>query len=82
MPGGAQSRPYAMAVDDRARVWFVETGARPNRLVGFDPRTERFFSTSTIPSGAGSVRHMYFHKPTRQIWFGTDANTVGRAVVP
>jgi hypothetical protein len=21
-------------------------------------------------------------QPTRQIWFGTDANTVGRAVVP
>lgn len=82
LPGGVQSRPYAMAVDDRARVWFVETGARPNRLIGFDPRSERFFSTSTIPSGAGAVRHMFFHKPTRQIWFGTDANTVGRAVVP
>lgn len=82
MPGGAQSRPYAMAVDDRSRVWFVETGARPNRLIGFDPQNERFFSTSTIPSGGGAVRHMVFHKPTRQIWFGTDANTVGRAVVP
>ncbi|HYH81410.1 MAG TPA: hypothetical protein VEX86_16525 [Longimicrobium sp.] len=82
LPGGASARPYAMAVDDRARVWFVETGARPNRLIGFDPGTERFFSTTEIPSGGGAVRHMYFHKPTRQIWFGTDANTVGRATLP
>lgn len=82
MPGGAASRPYAMAVDDRDRIWFVETGARPNRLVGFDPRTERFFGTAAIASGGGAVRHMVFHAPTREIWFGTDTNTLGRAKLP
>jgi virginiamycin B lyase len=78
-PAGRESRPYGMVVDDRDRLWFVETGQSPNRLAGFDPATEEFFSLTEIPSGAGSVRHMYFHAPDREIWFGTDANTIGRA---
>lgn len=78
-PGAGLSLPYAMAVDDRDRLWFVETGQRPNRLVGFDPKTQQFFSVTEIPSGGGAVRHMVYHRPTRAIWFGTDANTVGRA---
>ncbi len=81
-PGGTGSRPYAMAVDDRDRIWFVETGPQPNRFVGFDPATLEFFSVTEIDSGGGSVRHMFFHKPSRTIWFGTDANTIGRASVP
>jgi virginiamycin B lyase len=82
LPGGAGSRPYAMAVDDRDRVWVVETGSQPNRLVGFDPRTQEFFSITPVPSGGGTVRHMIFHAPSRSIWFGTDANTIGRARIP
>lgn len=81
-PAGAQSRPYAMAADGNDRLWFVETGPSPNRLVGFDPGTKEFFSVTEIPSGAGTVRHMVFHAPTRTLWFGTDANTIGRARVP
>jgi virginiamycin B lyase len=81
LPGGASSLPYAMAVDNRDRLWMVETGSQPNRLVGFDPKTEKFFGTSPIPSGGGTVRHMVFDKRTRQIWFGTDNNTIGRAEV-
>lgn len=81
-PSGEQSRPYGMVVDDRDRIWFVETGVQPNRFVGFDTKTNRFFSASAVPSGAGSIRHMYYHQPTQSIWFGTDVNTVGRAVVP
>lgn len=71
-----------MTVDDRDRLWFVETGPDPNRLVGFDPEAGSFFSLTEIPSGGGTVRHMVFHGPTRTIWFGTDANTIGRAQVP
>ena len=81
MPSGSESRPYGMAVDDRDRVWFVETGIQPNRFVGFDPETAKFFSITDIPSGGGTIRHMYFHKPTGSVWFGTDANTIGRAPV-
>lgn len=81
MPSGERSRPYGMAIDARDRVWFVETGPSPNAFVGFAPDAEAFFSITPIPSGAGSVRHMDHHAPTGTIWFGTDANTIGRAKV-
>ena len=81
-PSGANSRPYGMTVDDKDRLWFAETGVDPNRFVGFDPATETFFSSTEIGSGAGTVRHMYYHAPTREIWFGTDTNNIGRARVP
>jgi virginiamycin B lyase len=79
VPGGSSARPYAMAVDHRDRVWFVETGSSPNRFVGFNPVTEKFFGIAPIPSGGGTVRHMYFHHKSREIWFGTDTNTIGQA---
>ncbi|GIV62023.1 MAG: hypothetical protein KatS3mg044_0889 [Rhodothermaceae bacterium] len=82
MPGGANARPYGMAVDDRDRLWFVESGLDPNRFTGFDPATEEFFASAEIPSGGGTVRHMYFHAPTRTVWFGCDTNTIGRARLP
>ena len=80
-PGGAASLPYAMTVDDRDRLWFVETGAQPNRLVGFDPKSERFVGVTPVGSGGGTVRHMTFDRATGTIWFGTDAGTIGKAVV-
>ncbi len=82
MPSGARARPYGMAVDGDDRIWFVETGVRPNRLVGFDPATEDFFSSVPVESGAGTVRHMMFDEKTNTVWFGTDVGTVGRAVLP
>jgi virginiamycin B lyase len=82
MPGGADSRPYPIVADDRGRLWTVETGSQPNRFIGFDPATERFGDASEVPSGGGTVRHMVFHAPDKAIWFGTDANTIGRADLP
>lgn len=81
-PAGERSRPYALAADDKGRLWFSETGIQPNRFVGFDPKTEEFFSITQVPSGGGSIRHMVFDPKTRSIWFGTDANTIGRASIP
>jgi len=81
LPGGSGALPYAMAVDDRDRLWLVETGPQPNRFVGFDSKTEKFFGVTPIPSGGGTVRHMMFDGRTGQIWFGTDNNTIGRAQV-
>jgi virginiamycin B lyase len=70
-------------VDDKDRLWTVETGVQPNRLVGYDPKSREFFSITPIAkSGGGTVRHMVFHKPGNEIWFGTDANTIGRAKLP
>lgn len=84
LPGGKDARPYAMAQDDRGRLWTVETGVQPNRLVGFDPRTRRVFSVTPIRSQGStnnSVRHMIFDARTGSLWFGTDAETIARAVV-
>ncbi len=79
VPGGSEARPYGMAVDEKDFLWFAETGPNPNRLVGFDPTRERFFSITEIPSGAGSVRHMHYDEGRGELWFGTDAGTIGRA---
>jgi virginiamycin B lyase len=81
LPGGASALPYAMTSDDRDRVWLVETGSQPNRLVGFDSKAEKFFGITPIPSGGGTVRHMMYDPRSGQIWFGTDNNTIGRAQV-
>jgi virginiamycin B lyase len=81
-PGGKGSLPYAMSADDRGRMWFVETGPQPNQLVGFDPASKQFFATGTVPSGGSTVRHMIFDAKRRDLWFGTDANTIARARVP
>jgi len=75
-PGGPGSRPYAITKDDQERLWLSETGPT-KQLVGFDPRTERFFSVNQV---SGSIRNMYFHAQTAAMWFGTDANNVGRIV--
>jgi virginiamycin B lyase len=83
MPSGATSLPYGMASDDHDRVWLAETGVQPNRLVAFDSKSEKWvYNTAVEKSGGGTIRHMVFHKPTRTIWFGTDANTIGRVSVP
>ena len=79
VPGGEHAMPYAMTVDNRDRLWFVETGSNPNRLVSFDPWEKEFSSIIDIPSGGGTVRHMYFHPAAHEIWFGTDTNFIGRA---
>lgn len=81
LPDGSDSRPYGMASDDSDRLWMVETGVDPNKFIGFNMETEEFFSSTPIESGGGTVRHMYYHRPTQTIWFGTDTNYLGSAVV-
>jgi virginiamycin B lyase len=83
LPGGGRSLPYALAVDDRDRIWVAETGVRPNRLVAFDPDRGAFTEPVSTEGGdeANTIRHMVYHAPTREIWFGTDRNTVGRLTV-
>ena len=72
-PGGAKAGPYALTKDDQDRIWFSE--ANTKRLVGFDPKTEKFFANIEV---SGTIRHMHFDKKTRMMWFGTDGNKVGR----
>lgn len=84
MPSGSRSLPYAMATDDRDRVWVSETGVQPNRLVAFDSKRRAFTDSVAVAGGdaPNTIRHMVFHQPSRSIWFGTDLNTIGRVPVP
>ncbi len=78
-PSGPASHPYAIAIVDGI-VWYNESGTRPDMLVRFDPRTERFQSWP-IPSGgihAGIVRHM---RPARNgdlLIHQSSTNRIGR----
>jgi len=81
-PAGEVSGLYAMTVDHQDRVWYVETAVQPNRFIGFDTQTEQFISMDEVPSGGLTIRHMVFDETANAIWFGTDAHTIGRAIVP
>jgi len=81
LPQGERSLPYGMASDSSGKLWMVASGVQPNVFLGFDPATESFFSETEIESGGGTIRHMHYHEPSGTVWFGTDTNFVGRAVV-
>jgi virginiamycin B lyase len=55
-PSGRDSQPYGITVVDGA-VWYSESNVKPNTLVRFDPKTEKF-QTWAIPAGGGVVRNM------------------------
>ena len=81
MPQGGGARPYGMASDSQGRLWMVATGVQPNVFLGFDPSSESFFNATEVGSGGGTIRHMHYHEPSGAVWFGTDTNYVGRAIV-
>jgi virginiamycin B lyase len=55
-PGGRESQPYGITAVGNI-IWYSESNVRPNTLVRFDTKTEKF-QTWTIPSGGGVVRNM------------------------
>ena len=59
----------------------VASGVQPNVFVGFDPATESFINATEVGSGGGTIRHMHYHEPSGAVWFGTDTNYIGRAIV-
>ena len=81
LPQGERSLPYGTASDSSGNLWMVATGVQPNVFLGFDPATESFFSSTDIESGGGTIRHMHYHEPSGAVWFGTDTNYIGRAIV-
>jgi virginiamycin B lyase len=76
MPGGADSRPYALTKDGRERLWVSQTGP-DKKLVAFDPKRERFVSVNDVSQ---TIRHMMYDPKTGAMWFGTDANQLGRVL--
>jgi virginiamycin B lyase len=82
MPGGPSSLPYGMASDDKDRLWMAESGPKGARLVGYDPKTRKFFGITPVGEEANNtIRHMYFDPKTGLLWFGTDQGMIGRAQV-
>jgi virginiamycin B lyase len=72
-----------MALDDAGRVWYVETGVQPNRMVAFDTSTKAFVYNEPIPGdGRNGVRHMVFDAERRMVWYGSDTNFIGAVAVP
>jgi virginiamycin B lyase len=55
-PGGPQSQPYGITTF-KDIIWYSESAVKPNTLVRFDPKTEKF-QTWAISSGGGVVRNM------------------------
>ena len=50
-------------------------------MVEFDTGSGSFLTETDIPSGAGSVSHLFYHEPLGEVWFGTETNYIGRARV-
>ena len=74
-PSGANSHPYAIAVIDDI-IWYNESAMRPDALVRFDPKTEKFQSW-TIPSGVGIIRNMWVTKDKNLLIHQSSSNQIG-----
>jgi len=59
-PGGPRSQPYGITFLNGV-VWYSEAAVKPNTMVRFDPKTEKF-QTWAIPAGGGVVRNMMVTK--------------------
>ncbi|HXV64781.1 MAG TPA: cytochrome C [Vicinamibacteria bacterium] len=79
-PSGPQSHPYAIEIIDDI-IWYNESNQRPDALVRFDPKTERFQSW-TIPSGIGIIRHMRATPEGNLVIHQSSTNTVGLVIIP
>ena len=56
-------------------IWYSESGATPNTVVRFDPKTEKFQSW-TIPGGGYIVRNTSVTKDGNFVLANSLANTV------
>lgn len=78
LPEKQKAKLYGSAIDRNDRIWLALTGISPNQIRVFDTNSKQFIANVEVPSGAGSIRYMYYHTATNEVWFGTDANTIGR----
>jgi virginiamycin B lyase len=79
-PGGGRSAPYGMASTGEGIVWYSESGVHPNTIVRFDPG-KKSFTSWTIPSGGGVVRHMVAAEGGDLYIACSGENRVGRVAV-
>ena len=51
-------------------------------LQAFDPKRERFIASTPVKkAGVGEIRHMEYQRACNCVWFGSDRNTLGRAIL-
>ncbi len=74
-PSGPRSLPYGIAFAKGA-IWYSESGAKPNTVVRFDPRNEKFQSWA-IPGGGDIVRNMDVNRDGNPILANSLVNAVG-----
>jgi virginiamycin B lyase len=74
-PSGPQSQPYGM-VFTKGTVWYNESFAKPNTIVRFDPKTEKFQSWP-IPGGGDIVRNMSVTHDGNPVTANSLVNQVG-----
>ncbi len=78
-PSGPQSRPYGITIVNGI-VWYSESGVKPNTLVRFDPKNEKF-QTWMIPAGGGVVRNMMHFADGKLVLTESGENVVGLVTV-
>ena len=78
-PSGPASHPYALAVIDD-KIWYNESGMRPDALVRFDPETEKFQSWA-IPSGVGIIRNVWVTRDSNLLIHQSSTNRVGLVTI-
>jgi virginiamycin B lyase len=74
-PSGPKSEPYGI-VFTKGALWYNESGAKPNTIVRFDPKTEQFQSLA-IPGGGDIVRNMDVTPDGNPVTANSLANQVG-----
>jgi len=74
-PSGPQSAPYGI-VFTKGALWYNESGAKPNTIVRFDPRTEAFQSWA-IPGGGDIVRNMSVTRDGNPVTAHSLTNQIG-----
>jgi len=74
-PSGPKSEPYGIALTKGA-LWYSESFAKPNTVVRFDPKTQKFQSWA-IPGGGDIVRNMDVSRDGNPVLANSLVNAVG-----
>lgn len=74
-PSGPKSQPYGI-VFAKGAVWYAESAAKPNTIVRFDPKTEKF-QTWAIEGGGDIVRNMDVDRDGNPVMANSLVNKVG-----
>ena len=78
-PGGPKSQPYGIT-SVNGIIWYSESAVKPNTLVRFDPKTEKF-QTWAIPAGGGVVRNMMHTTDGKLVLTESGVNVVALVTV-